>query len=260
MEGKFGFTVCEDKRVGATLEPSLNCTDDDLTSPNNDVYITGGGNGITVLSGGSILLTNPPALGQTIRTTASCSDRGQFPGPLTSVTPVPITVTTIACPTLPPSPNTRTPNPATQTPATPAAPVTGNGTASGAAADVSWVDENLWWIILAGLLAMPLLALLLYMLLTYCRPYCLQCLRGIRCCRSRLPEPYLHDFWKERYPDDDYGNQPDRTARPRPVTPENGFAQAAGNGNGSGTGNNPAEKPGGLSVPLKKKSRFCNIL
>ncbi|XP_070184792.1 uncharacterized protein DDB_G0290587-like [Littorina saxatilis] len=33
------------------------------------------------------------------------------------------------------------------------------------------------------------------------------------------PNARGHDFWKERYPDDDYSNLPDRKDNPRPVTP-----------------------------------------
>ena len=59
------------------------------------------------------------------------------------------------------------------------------------------------------------------------------------------PDGYIYDFWKERYPDDDYGKQPNRKANPRPVTPPD-------------AGNSPAQNVS--EAAPKKKSKLCTIL
>ena len=63
------------------------------------------------------------------------------------------------------------------------------------------------------------------------------------------PNGYIYDFWKERYPDDDYGKQPNRKLVPRPVTPVGG--SPLGHGNSPGLGG-PSAAP--------KKSKSCTIL
>ncbi|XP_076456807.1 cadherin EGF LAG seven-pass G-type receptor 2-like isoform X2 [Babylonia areolata] len=237
-------TVCDTDTPGATLQ-TLVCTDDDSNfQGNNDVYFTGSATGITVLATGEIVNSVVPSAGQTYTTTAYCHDNGVYPGPLTS-SPVRISVTGKVCPTTTPAP---TPAPTTAAPVpTTAAPTT--TTAAPATTTISndnavdWADANLAWIMVAALLGTALLGLLAYMCYIYCWRWCLD-----SCCRPppkprRLkatprkvapkeepsppspvvmvaPASHLNDhFWKERYPDDDYGKQPNRQANPRPVTP-----------------------------------------
>jgi hypothetical protein len=64
------------------------------------------------------------------------------------------------------------------------------------------------------------------------------------------PDGHIYDFWKERYPDDDYGKQPNRTANPRPVTPQGG--------NPFNLSSNPGQNNPSAAPPAKKK--FCTIL
>ena len=66
------------------------------------------------------------------------------------------------------------------------------------------------------------------------------------------PDGYIYDFWKERYPDDDYGNQPDRKANPRPLTPTNVIPME---------NTSPGQAPNSqTAAKTPKKTKFCTIL
>ncbi|XP_070182416.1 protocadherin Fat 2-like [Littorina saxatilis] len=271
------WRVCETgRKIGAFMKTMV-CEDEDSSfQGNNDTYFEGGNGLINVDGNGRIIMASRPAPGVTYTTTAKCCDQGLWPEPLCSSavyisitgtdvcepssdspnldpTTLPATVTTTQ-PTTTELTTTETPEPTTTAPS--------NKTST-------WLDENLWWLIIAGILGTLLLGLLMYMWLVFCSKYCSQCWSK-QWCKSRPAQPrrlkppprvktppklrvrtpprkvapaekpkpptppptppaaivgpqdgYIYDFWKERYPDDDYANEPERQNNPRPVTPEN---------------------------------------
>lgn len=268
----YSVQICSVK-AGKNMD-NLTCDDQDSSyQQNNETYFGGSGSGITIVASGGIIMSTVPAAGQTLTATAYCYDRGQYPNPLTSAA-YSVSITGRDCTTVFVAPVTRTAAPAI--PTTTTTTTTTTTPAPSTANTKDWLDENLPWIIVGALLATLLLGLLIYMILVYCRNYCLRCWQKEWCRRPPRPQRvkspprqvrpreltpprpktpptpvvgpqngYLYDFWKEKYPDNDYGKQPNRNHVPRPVTPING---------------SPAENNAGQQATASPKKKVCTIL
>ncbi|CAL1538159.1 unnamed protein product [Lymnaea stagnalis] len=223
---------------------TIEATDKDSSREQNNVlYYEGSGGDVHVGTGGEVIVNQPHPAGTVITFFAYAYDRGQTPGPLRSKNPAVISVRFTRCPTTRP-PRTTTPKPAT----TAAKVRTTNETISIERKG----EDNLPWIIMAALLGSLMLGLLTCMAWRYgnlCTHACRNC--GKRCCmtkqKTRLltprierrppksaperPRPeteppgpgFLFGFWKERFPNDDIKEQPNRQTVPTPGDMENHY-------------------------------------
>lgn len=225
---------------------TVSATDADSSfEGNNVITYSGGGGPITIGSTGSIIPNAAIAAGNTYTVTAQAKDSGVHTQPLSAATPATITVIVTECPpTTTPAPTTTTSAAPTTTKlvtATPAPVTVAPNTANS-------LEENMGWIVIAGLLATVFLAALGLMLWKFCwpavcaagklnmffermcgncqqrpSPRAVQPARAARAARGgQPPKAGNKSFWQERYPDDDYRNQPDRDRTPSPAPIEGG--------------------------------------
>ncbi|RUS86861.1 hypothetical protein EGW08_005398 [Elysia chlorotica] len=236
---RYGFATTACAAPG-TILGTLEAEDADSTREQNNVLtFSGAGGSVSVGSGGEVVLDAVQDAGTVITFDAYVTDQGQTPGPLTSMNPARVSVRYLPCP---PEPTT-------------AAPVTAASGTSTPAAEQSR-ENNLAWIIIAGLLGVVMVGLLAFMLWRYglvCAHSCgkLSCKNCGNLCRKsppralprrdppnrppqrrpwspptkpREPTPpgpgFLFGFWKERFPNDDFKYQPDRKRMPSPADME----------------------------------------
>ncbi|PVD31791.1 hypothetical protein C0Q70_07209 [Pomacea canaliculata] len=237
INGPYDYTVqpCN-VRAGRTLGTMV-CQDKDSSfQGNNDTYFSSsGGTGLTILASGAIILKDVPPEGTTYTVTVYCYDRGQYPNPLQSLAPTIVSVTGIVSyddqeDDVDDDDDDRMPNNDRGTTSHSSAQNCGphdndyfynnDDTSSihcqhqelggpepavdhdsGAADDGSARSAGLpvGQVLLAGL------------------PQVLSREMVPEIFIIGSPDAYLYDFWKERYPDDDYGKQPNRQAPPLPV-------------------------------------------
>ncbi|XP_055871969.1 protocadherin Fat 2-like [Biomphalaria glabrata] len=251
----FAATECTDP--GTPLGKVVG-DDDDSTYRNNDWLVYGGGGGkMSVMSDGTVILTQACVDGETGSGEATITDQGEYPGPLSGLD-VPIALTCGPCP--PPVP------PATAAPATTktaaattkATTSSSSGTAGGSGG--GGITDYLGWMIpaiIGGLIWLALMGFLIYRYCFPCRNPCAgRCVRQPKTPKpppkaqepkppkpekpKKLPpppppptkvtpppppppqpeppaDPYLFGFWKEQFTDQDHLKQPARAAKPQPI-------------------------------------------
>ncbi|BFZ21131.1 hypothetical protein BsWGS_24170 [Bradybaena similaris] len=147
--------------------------DDDSSYNNNDkIYFGGGGGKMSVMSGGSVVLTQWCINGESFTGSATIADEGIYPGPLQG-TPATISMTCGPCPTT--TVRTPTPSPAATTQKATNAPAATGATTIRANATRSTDDSGtvdlLSWLVPAILGALAWLALSAFLIYRYCCPW-----------------------------------------------------------------------------------------
>jgi len=155
---------------------TLVATDLDSTFQDNNVisyHLASTSSTFAISEHGEIILLTVPAVGTVETVKANAIDAGQHPGNLTSIVSSQITVTVTTCPT-----------------------TTVATTTSAASSGYSGfsLEDNVWWIALAGLFFILFAALLTWLCLTRIIPFCRNPPPGhfsvakIKCCK-RQPQP-----------------------------------------------------------------------
>ncbi|XP_055871881.1 protocadherin Fat 4-like [Biomphalaria glabrata] len=195
----FAATECTDL---GTVIGKVTGDDDDSSYRQNDKIIFGGSGGkMAVMSNGDVVLTQACVNGESGSGSATITDQGEYPGPLSGVSAT-LTLQCGPCPPPTPAPVVNTPAPATTT--TKKTTVTTKATTSGGGGGGgSSITDYLAWMIPAILGGLIFLALTSYFIYRYCFP-CRNPCAG-RCVRKpSVPKP----------------KPPPPPAKPKPVEPK----------------------------------------
>ncbi|CAL1535066.1 unnamed protein product [Lymnaea stagnalis] len=205
----YSFAATECTELGTVLGKVTGDDDDSSYQLNDKFYFGGGGGKMAVMSNGNVVLTQACVNGESDSGSATITDMGEYPGPLTGI-PATLTLTCGPCP--PPTP---APVPATTTTK---APTTVKATAKTTVASTtsgggSGITDLLAWMIPAIIGGLLWLALTAYFIYRYCFPCRNPCAgRCVR--RPKVPKAPAQPKPKPVKPE-----KPKKVAAPPPPPP-----------------------------------------